>query len=274
MTAALASSAFRLALRGFAVFPLAVCSKVPRPGSHGFLEANSDPGVARARWNKWPSANIGIATGPASGFWVLDIDSPTGIDTMKALVRIHGKPAPTVVVFTPNGGLHLWFKWPEFGPEIRNSAGRVGPGIDVRGEGGYITAPPSVLLDRKRAYRWAPGRDEILRAPDWLVELTQPPPAPPQQEPKPLTGDADNYVAAAVSAEVQELERAGEGTRNDTLNRVAFNVGGFVKAGCLPEEWARAQLESRAVSIGLTLTEARRTIASAFAAAAPREVSR
>jgi putative DNA primase/helicase len=273
MTAAFASSAFRLALRGRAVFPLAVGSKVPLPGSHGFLEANSDPDVARARWNKWPGANIGVATGPVSGFWVLDIDAPTGIETMRALVRIHGKPGPTVLVFTPNGGLHPWFKWPEFGPEIRNSAGRVGPGLDVRGEGGYITAPPSVLLDRKRAYRWAPGRDEILPAPDWLVELTKPPPELPRQEPRPLTGDADNYVAAAVASEVRLLERAGEGTRNDTLNRVAFSVGGFVKAGCIPEEWARAQLESRAVATGLTLTEARRTIASAFAAARPREVT-
>ena len=274
MTAALGSSAFRLALHGYAVFPLAVGSKVPMPGSHGFLEANSDADVARARWNKWPSANIGVATGPASDFWALDIDAPKGIDTMKALVRIHGKPAPTVVVFTPNGGLHLWFKWPEFGPEIRNSAGRVGPGIDVRGEGGYITAPPSVLLDRKRAYRWARGRDEILPAPDWLVELTKPPPAPEHQEPTPLSADADNYVAAAVASEVRLLERAGEGTRNDTLNRVAFSVGGFVKAGCIPEEWARAQLESRAVAAGLPLIEARRTIQSAFAAAQPREVQR
>ena len=87
MTAALGSSAFRLALHGYAVFPLAVGSKVPMPGSHGFLEANSDADVARARWNKWPSANIGVATGPASDFWALDIDAPKGIDTMKALVR-------------------------------------------------------------------------------------------------------------------------------------------------------------------------------------------
>jgi hypothetical protein len=254
------------------------------PGSHGFLEANSDPDVARAKWNKWPSANIGIATGPVSGFWALDIDAPRGIDTMKALVRVHGKPAPTVAVFTPNDGLHLWFKWPEFGPEIRNSAGRVGPGIDVRGEGGYITAPPSVLLDRKRAYQWVPDRDEILSAPDLLVQLTQPieyqeekvgprGPTPDQQKPGPPSGDTDNYVAAAISAEVRELEGAGEGTRNDTLNKVAFSVGGFVKSGCIPEEWARSQLESRAVAIGLPLTEARRTIQSAFAAARPREVT-
>ena len=69
MTAAFASSAFRLALRGRAVFPLAVGSKVPLPGSHGFLEANREADVARARWNKWPSANTDCRLAHADGTW-------------------------------------------------------------------------------------------------------------------------------------------------------------------------------------------------------------
>ena len=89
-----------------------------------------------------------------------------------------------------------------------------------------------------------------------------------------MNGNVDRYCAAAIAAELRQLEQAGEGVRNDTLNRVAFSVAGFVKARCIPEEWARSQLESRAVATGLPLTEARRTIQSAFAAAQPREVPR
>ncbi len=146
----LASSAFSLACRGYWVFPLAAGSKVPIAGTHGFLEANRDPDVARAVWHRWPKANIGVATGAKSGFWALDIDAPTGIETFKALIRKYPKPSATRTVLTPNGGLHLWFEWTPDGPVICNSASKIGPGLDVRGEGGYITAPPSRLADRPR----------------------------------------------------------------------------------------------------------------------------
>ena len=74
MNAELASAAFRLALRGLAVFPLAPGAKVPPAGSHGHLESSSDLDVARARWAKTPTANIGVTMGSRSGIWVLDVD--------------------------------------------------------------------------------------------------------------------------------------------------------------------------------------------------------
>ncbi len=77
---ALSSASFRLALRGLAVFPLAPGAKVPPAGSHGHLEASSDPDGTRARWAKTPNANIGIATGRKSNLWVLDCDPRHGGD--------------------------------------------------------------------------------------------------------------------------------------------------------------------------------------------------
>ncbi|MCH7888328.1 MAG: bifunctional DNA primase/polymerase [Proteobacteria bacterium] len=270
---ALASAAFRLALRGLAVFPLAPGAKVPPAGSHGHLEASSDPDVTRARWTKTPNANLGIVTGRINGLWALDCDPRHGGD--KALAELecaHETLPPTVETSTPRGGRHLYWRWPVDGLEIRNSASRIGPGLDVRGEGGFITAPPSVLADGRR-YRWVRNDARgFAEAPAWLLALALPPPPVPRPHPKPLNGDVSAYVGAAAAAELSELERTGEGCRNDALNRVSFALAGFVKGGALPEDWARGQLEARAVAIGLSVVEARRTIDSAFKAAQPREL--
>jgi len=80
----------------------------------------------------------------------------------------------------------------------------------------------------------------------------------------------DRYVASAAAAELAELETTAQGARNDALNRASFNIAQFVKAGALPEDWARGQLEARAVNLGLSIIEARGTISSAFNAAQPR----
>ena len=270
---ALASAAFRLALRGVAVFPLAPGAKVPLPGSHGCLDASPDCDVARARWAKTPHANIGAATGRKSGIWVLDVDPQHGGDV--ALGEIEAKHAPlplTIEASTPSGGRHLYWHWNAEGPEIRNSAGRIGPGLDVRGEGGSIVLPPSMLADG-RGYHWIKnGARSFADSPPWLVALAPPPPPPPRVNPTPLDGDLDRYVASAAASELAELAAAQEGTRNDALNRASFALAGFVRAGALPEDWTRGQLEARAVDAGLSAIEARRTIESAFRAAQPRSI--
>ncbi len=282
----LASAAFRYALRGFAVFPLAVGAKVPPAGSHGLLDGATDPDVTRARWVETPCANIGAATGHKSGIWVLDVDvdvsivdvdQPIAGDKSLALLETEHGPLPrTIEASTPRGGRHLYWKWAADGPEIRNSAGRVGPGLDVRGEGGSIVLPPSVLADG-RGYRWVKnGVSAFTDAPAWLVVLALPPPLPPRPKPKPLNGDVDRYCAAAITAELRCLAAAGEGQRNEQLNRSAYAVAQFVAAGTVPEDWARGELEGTAVQIGLPVFEVRLTIGSAFVAGLqnPRELPR
>ena len=271
----LASAAFRLALRGLAVFPLAPGSKVPLAGTHGCLDGVADADVARARWAKTSQANIGVATGSRSGVWVLDIDPQHGGTAALAdLEADHGPLPATVTASTPSGGWHLYWRWNTEGPEIRNSAGRIGPGLDVRGEGGSIVTPPSVLADG-RAYRWVKnGVAAVTDAPPWLTAIALPPPPPPRVASRQLAGDVGRYVASAAASELNELETAPQGTRNDALNRASFNIAQFVKAGALPEDWARGQLEARAVNLGLSILEARVTISSAFNAAHPRDLPR
>ncbi len=272
MTADLASAAFRLTLRQKAVFQLAQGSKEPMAGSRGHLDATLEVDVVRARWAKNRNANIGVLTGARSGFWAFDVDRQhDGHEALAELTARHGELPPTVGVHTPSGGFHYWWKWPEHGPEIRCSTSRVGPGLDVRGEGGYIVAPPSILADG-RCYRWVRnGARTIAEAPAWLIALTQPPLRPPRPEPSPPPANLERYVASSACDELERLESARGGQRNATLNGVAFNLAQFVKAGALPEDWARQQLETRAIAIGLPACEIQRTIQSAFEAAQPRE---
>ena len=271
----LASAAFRLALRGLAVFPLVRGKKIPVRGSHGCHDGSTDCDVARARWKQWPGSNIGAATGARSGFWVLDVDAHhDGDKSLAGLEAERGKLPPTVEASTPNGGKHLYWKWPAGDLEIRNSTARVAPGLDVRGEGGSIVLPPSELADCRR-YRWARnGTRAFAEAPAWLVELTQSPPTPPRRDATRAAADTERYVAAAITSELNGLARTAEGQRNDQLNRSAFAIAGFVLAGLAPENWARSELEARAVQIGLPVHEARATIASAFRTAQPRETPR
>ncbi len=272
MTDALASAAFRYALRRVAIFLLAPGSKIPIKGSHGLHDATDEPDVCRSRWQRNPAANIGAATGSRSGFWVLDIDPPDGPKSLAALEAEHGPLPVTIEASTPRGGRHLSWTRPTSGQEIRNSAGWIRTGLDVRGEGGQIVLPPSVLADGRR-YRWVKnGASTFADAPAWLVKLVLPPPAPPRAEPKPPPTDIENYVASAAASELRELSAAQDATRNDPLNRVAFNQAGFVKAGDLPEDWTRGQLEAHAVGAGLSIVEDRRTIESAFRAAEPRSL--
>ncbi len=152
----------------------------------------------RSRWQLTPQANIGAATGSRSGFWVLDVDLPDGPESLAALEAEHGSLPATIEASTPRGDRHLYWRWPGDGPEIRNSAGRIGTGLDVRGEGGQVVLPPSVLADGRR-YRWVKnGASAFVDAPDWLVKVVLPPPAPPRAEPKSPPDNIENYVASAA----------------------------------------------------------------------------
>ena len=278
---ALGWAAARCAERGLAVYRLAAGAKVPLKDTHGFRDATTDAQTVAAWWRANPSANVGIRTGRASGLWILDADHQHGGDrSLALLITTHGELPATATASTPSGGRHLYFRLSADDPEIRCSQSRIGPGIDVIGEGGGIIAPPSRLRNGGR-YRWIACQPPAV-APPWLVTLALPPPAAPRTVPparlSATAGDEATrrtaYVAAAIAAELRALESAVAGTRNASLNRAAFSVGSFVAAGVVTEGWAIDMLADRALAIGLTPIETARTIRSAFAAARPRELVR
>lgn len=133
-----------------------------------FQKRQPDPGEIRQWWAKWPSAMVGIVTGKGSGLLVIDCDTPEGEQAIEELLP-DSLNIPTVR--TPRGGKHLYFRMPD--ENIRDIVGLL-PGVDVRAEGGYIIAPPSVNGEGKR-YQWTDGLsiDEVTppQAPSALIAL-------------------------------------------------------------------------------------------------------
>lgn len=185
MTTAIESALFYAQEKVWPVFPLAPRDKRPlfpaahEPGNpcrgecgklgHGLHDAVTDPAILREWWQKAPAAGVGIATGKKSGIFVLDVDPLHGGDvTLAALLEKHGALPETVMQQTGGGGRHILFQYPPV--ELRNTTGKIGPGLDTRAEGGYICGAPTVHPSGN-LYRWiiAPSKHAIAQAPDWLL---------------------------------------------------------------------------------------------------------
>jgi hypothetical protein len=262
----LGAAAVGLAERSFLVFRLRPRDK--RPLKEGWPdEATTGPAKVARLWNENPTANIGIACGTTC--WVLDVDGEAGRDSLRALQAEHGRLSPTVTSRTGSGGYHLLFAAE---PRVRNSVRRLGPGLDTRGAGGYIVAPPSIHPNGKR-YAWLRGREPgsmpLAKAPGWLLDRLDPPrPGKPLGSVGPIAAIADAYGRAALRKAVERVGAAAKGQRNATLNAESFGLGQLVGAGILPAEVAATALAGAALAIGLERRETERTIASALRAGA------
>lgn len=247
----------------------------PSPGKHprtrrGLHDASTDPRIVTGWWRRWPSANPAIRTGSApegAGVVVLDLDPDSGGEaSLQELLDAHRPLPSTLEVHTGGGGRHVYFAHP--GVPIPNSAGRLGPGIDVRGDGGYVLVPPSQHISG-RQYQWANDR-ELHPVPTWLLDLVDPArrrpsatsPAPVDPNGGPNTG----WATAALTGETQNVRRATEGCRNHTLNRAAFALGQLVAGGHLEEHHVVATLTAAGTAVGLGEREVQNTIASGLRA--------
>jgi hypothetical protein len=264
--------------RGWAVFPChaptqaSACSSGDRacssPAKHprtqrGLHDASTRPDVIKRWWRRWPTANVGIRTGAVSHLVVLDIDPPHGgDDSLESLIGDEQPLPPTITVLTGSGGCHLYFTHP--GGTVHNSSSTLGPGIDVRGDGGYVIAPPSLHIAGD-PYRWTVS-SRLAHLPDWLRLLIQPPERP-QTEPPPTrpgraASDGTIWARAALAAEVASVASAQEGQRNHTLNRAAFALGQLVAGGHLDQSNVVSSLEAAGLASGLGAKETQRTVAS------------
>ena len=138
---------------------------------HGLGEATTDRRVIAEWWALFPDANIAIRTGAISGVVVADVDPGNGgWESIERLEAEHGSLPVTPIVATGGGGAHVYFRHP--GWMVPNSAGRIAQGIDIRGDGGYVIAPPSSHMSGT-PYAWADGYtpDEVPLAdlPEWLL---------------------------------------------------------------------------------------------------------
>lgn len=196
-------AALSYAARGWRVIPILPHKK--HPGIQAWQDAaTTDLTLIDQWWTVNPNHGVGIATGPTSGVFVLDVDvadGKQGDDTLADLELTYGDLPPTVECVTGSGGRHLYFRYPD-GHEIRNDAGRkLGHGLDIRGDGGQVLAPPTIHPNGT-PYMWEasshPDDIDIADAPGWLIALltldhTATTPAPPARG----TGTTDDDSPAA-----------------------------------------------------------------------------
>jgi Bifunctional DNA primase/polymerase, N-terminal len=227
---------------------------------HGIYDASMDPAQLQDWWQRWPQANVGLATGIV--FDALDIDGPAGLAALRQL-------APTVelrftgpLVATGGGGWHHWFTPTGLG----NRPPRGLAHVDWRGKGGCVLAPPSRHVSGG-SYRWLRNLDQVSlpEVPAALrVRLDpDPPTSTGPANPTIPPGSGQPYGRTVLAAELAALGRATPGQRNHTLNRCAFKVYRYVASGLLNDQDVTAAFTKAALAIGLSAAETARTLASA-----------
>jgi putative DNA primase/helicase len=257
----------------FRVFPVAPGSKVPAiKGWHA--NATSDPKTVKGLWRHRPNANIGIVTGGQSGLFVLDVDGEEGRDSLQALKQEFGSLPLTVATRTPNGK-HYYFRSAE---PLRNNCKKLGPGLDGRGEGGYVVGAGSIN-NQDAVYRYLNGHSpkdtDIAEIPAWVLRLAKDPCDAAQSSTTTSVQSRipTSHAAAALRGEAEAVRGAPEGTRNERLNSAAFSMGQLVGAGAISIAEVKAALISAAQIAGLEPDEIQATLESGLTAgqARPRD---
>jgi hypothetical protein len=271
-------AALSYAVAGWPVLPLhtlstgGVCScrrvdcsspgKHPRT-RHGFQDASTSPSEIAAWWARWPEANVGVRTGELV---VIDLDCPSAEHALTELQAQHAPLPPTRRARTGRGQ-HLYFH--ADGHRIGCSAGTLAPGIDVRGHGGFIVAPPSRHANGHH-YTWT-TQHPVAPLPQWLATILCAPTQRPERSPLPavvaggMSERAQRYLQVAAEAELAAVQRATQ-QRNTTLNRAAFRLGQLLGVGLGDRSQLAEALLDAALSTGLGEREARATIASGLSA--------
>ncbi len=227
------NAALRYAERGLDVIPLqgvddrgaCRCARpdCPSPGKHpvtphGVKDASRDPLVLRDWWEVAPDANVAVVTGAHAGVIVLDVDGDPGTTSLGSLPTL-----PTSWHSRTGRGEHYWFRHP--GGVVPNAVG-LRPGLDLRGDGGYVVVPPSRHVTG-RVYEWIVGPDDAPLAdpPPWLLDLVR--------SARPMEGVAP-----------MRAPQIAEGARNDTLYRLARSLK--AKGLSLPAMSAALHAENKA----------------------------
>jgi Bifunctional DNA primase/polymerase, N-terminal len=277
-------AALDLAARGLAVFPLhfpvqrrdgLACSCGNPCGNnaakhpftaHGCKDATTDQRQITQWWRRNPRFNIGIATGSVI---VLDVDPRHGgFESLAALETKHGVLPHTWTVRTGSDGRHLYFAAPPNNVTIRNSAGKLAAGLDIRSAGGSAVAPPSLHISGNR-YSWihTPDDEPLERMPAWLVDKLAPPPPPPPPLRRFRANNSPAYAGARVTAILVAVARAHEGKRNQLAFWGACRLRDMVREGAIDHSDgmdALAQLQQAAAHTGLTPREIKLAIGSAL----------
>lgn len=234
---------------GWHVVPIKPGTK--RPAIDDWVNAaTTDQQLIAEWWQAHPDHGVGIVTGERSGIWVLDVDPDHGgDDTLADLEAQHGRIPNTIESMTGSGGRHIIFRWPGWNPGT--GAGKLGPGLDVRAEGGQIVAPPSIHPNTHKVYAWELDDNPMegcapQDAPDWLLDLlkTEPRPVEPRadvgEQVRDLDRPGDRF--AAVTTWPQLLEADGATCIGTRVDRTGNSYELWCRPGKAPRDGAGATL--------------------------------
>lgn len=189
------------------------------------------------RWLEEERYNLGLRTGEESGLIVIDDDR------VKHGLPPYDMPATGLVVTSPTGSRHCYYRKPPTGPCPRNSASKLAPKVDVRGEGGCVVLPPSIHPEAREEYRWsalgepAPWPFTAPAAQTVHIDMSAPTESQSREE---------RWATAALLKEAHRVRSAPEGQGNQALNDAAFALGQIVAGGLLDENTVRQELMAAA----------------------------
>ncbi len=204
------------AARGWRLLPVQARGKIPLVQEWPKV-ATAAPESLEAWAAQFPGCNWAMATGPGSGVFVLDVDGEPG---RAALLSFHkqGKNIPDTLSASTGSGSHVYFLWPER-EAIRNSAGKLATGLDIRGDGGYVVIPPSIHPNGT-PYEYADPDELITCAPKWLLESIV-------------------HPAKAIPSASESVAPIGPGKRTPLL----FSMAGKLRSQGVPQEGILAALK-------------------------------
>jgi hypothetical protein len=199
---------------------------------HGVKDATSSTQIVEEWWTRYPQLNIGIAT---DNLLVIDVDPcHNGYESLAALEEQHDAIPHTWCVRTGSGGLHIYLAGPS-NSAINNSAGKLGPGLDIKVKGGYVVAPPSRHINGNH-YRWIfePGAAPLAPTPDWLATKL----SAPNPQPQVAIATSSRPSVAAVRGVLCAVASAQKGQRNAVLFWAACRLGEVVRYGLMSQNTA------------------------------------
>lgn len=195
--------------------------------------SSCDPEVIAEWWRERPRSNVAVETGWGSDFFVVDVDGEKGAASLAVLEHDFGALLPTVEARTGGGGRHLLFQHPGRDFEVTTRSGIL-PGIDIRGDGGLIVAPPSLHKSGSR-YEWtrAPGTIPVAASPAWLLVLVQGRrrEEPAWELPPLLVAESTARGKGALRKVASDIAAAPPGARNRVINNGSFWTGQLVARG-------------------------------------------
>ncbi|MGH8882875.1 MAG: bifunctional DNA primase/polymerase, partial [Stackebrandtia sp.] len=240
---------------------------------HGFYAATVDADRIIAMVSGHPGV-LAVRTGAPSGLVVVDVDPRNGgTQTFARLLADRVLHTDTLTTRTGGGGVHLYFAHP--GGWVKGGGKALGPGVDVKADGGYSVVPPSSF--NGKSYMWcrgAPNAVELPPLPDAVAVRLAPTERPALSSPAPISAPAGSGFVAPVNpaGRLAGIVTAllstprDSGRRNEMLNWGAFTAAEMVRAGSIPAGAVVSALSEAARAIGLAPREIEATIRSGLRA--------